>query len=92
MSFEETDTEESIRSLSGMSSLDDDFDRIHLESESSREEVAVDEMESKVWNKTKPESDDKFMEDHGFVEEVTSISEDNIIQGCQKCFSREAQS
>ena len=42
MSFEETDTEESVGSLSEVSSLDDDFDKIHLESESSDEEVTSD--------------------------------------------------
>ncbi len=55
-----------------MSSLDDDFDRIHLESESSDEEVTNDEVDSNVWNEIKPESYDEFMEDHGLVEEVTS--------------------
>jgi hypothetical protein len=79
MSFEETDTEESVSSLSEVSSLDDDFDRIHLESESSDEEVTNDEFDSNVWNEIKPESDDEFMEDHGLVEEVTSASEDDMV-------------
>lgn len=35
MSFEETDSEESISLRSEVSSLDDDFESIHLESESS---------------------------------------------------------
>ncbi len=38
MSFGEIDTEESTRSLSEVSSLDDDFDRMHLESGSSDED------------------------------------------------------
>ena len=42
MSFKETDTEESIRSPSEVSSLEDDFDKINLESESSDEEVTDD--------------------------------------------------
>ena len=62
-----------------MSSLDDDFGRIHLESESSDEEVTNDEVDSNVWNEIKPESDDEFMEDLGLVEEVTSTSEYNTI-------------
>ncbi len=45
MSFEETDTEESASSLSELSFLDDNFDRIHLESESSDEEVTNDEID-----------------------------------------------
>ena len=48
MSFEETDTEESVSLLSEVSSLDDDFDRIHLESESTDEEVKNDEFDSNV--------------------------------------------
>ncbi|CAF1550247.1 unnamed protein product, partial [Didymodactylos carnosus] len=69
MSFEETDSEESISSRSEVSSLDDDFDSIHLESESSDEEVTDDEVDSNVWNEIKPESDDEFVEDDGLVEE-----------------------
>ncbi|CAF1601898.1 unnamed protein product [Didymodactylos carnosus] len=79
MSFEETDSEESINSRSEVSSLDDDFDSIHLESESSDEEVTDDEVDSNVWNEIKPESDDEFVEDHGLVEEVTSTSGNNTI-------------
>jgi len=79
MSFEETDSEESVSSRSEVSSLDDDFDRIHLESESSDEEMINDEVDSNIWNEIKPESDDEFMEDYGLVEEVTSTSEDNTI-------------
>jgi hypothetical protein len=37
MSFEETDTEASASSLSEVSFLDDDFDTIQLESDSSDE-------------------------------------------------------
>lgn len=40
MSFEETDAEESATSLSEVSTFDDDFDEMHLESESSDEEMA----------------------------------------------------
>jgi hypothetical protein len=80
MSFEETNTEESVSSLSEASSLDDDdFASMHLESGSSDEEMSDDEVGSNVWNEIESESDAEFMEDHGLVEEVTSASEDNII-------------
>ncbi len=62
-----------------MSSLDDDFDGMHLESGSSDEEMTDDEVDCNVWNEIKSESDAEFMEDHGLVEEVTSVSEDNTI-------------
>jgi hypothetical protein len=79
MSFEEIDTEESATSLREVSSLDDDFDGMHLESGSSDKEMTDDEMDSKVWNEIKSESVAEFMEDHGLVEEVNSVSEDNTI-------------
>ena len=62
-----------------MSSLDDDFDRMHLESDSSDEESTDGQLDSQVWNEIESESDAKFMEDHGLVEEVTSVSKDNTI-------------
>ncbi len=46
MSFEETDTEESGSSLSELSFLDDDLDKMHLESGSSDEEMSDDEVGS----------------------------------------------
>ena len=79
MSFEETDTEESGSSLSQLSFLDDDLDRMHFESGNSDEEMSDDEVGSKVWNEIESESDAEFMEDHGLIEEVTSISENNTI-------------
>ncbi len=79
MSFEETDTEESGSSLSELSFLDDDLDRMNLESGSSDEEMSDDEVGSNVWNEIESESDAELMEDHGLVEEVTSASEGNII-------------
>ncbi len=79
MSFEETDTEESASSLSELTFLDDDLDRMHLESGSSDKEMSDDEVGSNVWNEIESESDAEFMEDHGLVEEVTSASEDNIV-------------
>jgi hypothetical protein len=79
MSFEETDTEESGSSLSQLSFLDDDLDRMYLKSGSSDEEMSDDEVGSNVWNEIESESDAEFMGDHGLVEEVTSASEDNII-------------
>ena len=65
MSFEEIDTEESTSSLSEVSSLDDDLDRMRLESESSVEEMWDDEMDLNSWNEIKSESDAEFMEEHG---------------------------
>ena len=79
MSFEETDTEESASSLSELSFLDDDLDRMHLESGSSDEEMSDDEVGSNVWNDIESESDAESMKDHGLIEEVTSASEDNIV-------------
>jgi hypothetical protein len=79
MSFEETDTEDSASSLGEASSLDDDFDRMHLESDSSDEESTDGELDSHVWNEIESESDAEFLEDHGIVEEVTSVSKDNTI-------------
>ena len=79
MSFEETDTEESGSSFSELSFLDDDLDRMHHESGSSDEEMSDDEVGSNVWNEIESESDAEFMEDHGLVEEITSASEDNMV-------------
>jgi hypothetical protein len=85
MSFEEIDTEESASSLSEMSSLNDDFDRMHLESDSSDEESTDGQLDSHAWNEIASESDAEFMEDHGLVEEVTSVSKDNTID-CYRHF------
>ena len=79
MSFEETDTEESGSSLSELSFLDDDLDRMHVESGSADEEISDDEMSSNVWKEIESESDEEFMEDHGLVEEVTSAPEDHMV-------------
>ena len=79
MSFEETDTEESAGSLSERSFLDNDLDRMHLESESSNEEMSGGEVSSNVWNEIESESDAEFMEDHGLVEEVISASKNNVV-------------
>ncbi|CAF3301341.1 unnamed protein product, partial [Rotaria sp. Silwood2] len=77
MSFEQIDTEDSASSLSEVSSLNDDFDTMHLESDSSDGEVTDDDMDSNAWNEIEPESDTEFLEDHGLIEEVPSASEDN---------------
>ena len=45
MSFEESETEESASSLSEVSSLDDDFVRMDLESGASDEEGTDDEID-----------------------------------------------
>jgi hypothetical protein len=52
---------------------------LHLESGSSDEEMSDDEVDSDVCNEMESESDSEFMEDHGLVEEVTSASEDNVV-------------
>ncbi len=79
MSLEETDPEDSARSLSEVSSLNDDFDRMHIESHSSDEERTDGEMDSNVWNEIESESDAEFLEDHGLVEDVVPASEDNTV-------------
>jgi hypothetical protein len=50
MSFEEIDTKETASSRIEVSSLNDDFDRMYLESGSSDEEMTDHEMDSNVWN------------------------------------------
>ena len=77
--FEETDTEDSTSSLSEASSLDDDFDTMNLQSNSSDEESTDSEVNSHVWNDIESDSDEEFLEDHRFVEELTSVSKDDII-------------
>ena len=57
MLFEEYETEESTSSLSEVSSMDDDFVRMDLESENSDEEDVDDELDSPVWSEIQPESD-----------------------------------
>jgi hypothetical protein len=57
MSFEESETEESASSLSEVSSLDDDFVRMDLESGNSDEEITDDEVDSQVWSEIQSESD-----------------------------------
>ena len=79
MSSEEASTGDSIDSLSEVSSLDDDFAKMHFESTSSDEEVTDDEVDSNVWSEIESESDGEFLEDHGIVEQVTPTSEDGTI-------------
>lgn len=79
MSFEETDTDESASSLSEVSSLDDDFDQMRLESGSSDSEVTDEEVDSRSWIEIESDSDEEFLEDHGLVDEVTSATEGDII-------------
>jgi hypothetical protein len=69
MSFEETDTDEGASSLSEVSSLDDDFDQMRLESGSSDSEVTDEEVDSRSWNEIGSDSDAGFLEDHGLVDE-----------------------
>ena len=79
MSFEETDTEDSTSLLSETNSLDDDFDAMNLQSNSSDEESTDSEVNSHVWNDIESDSDEEFLEDHGFVQELTSVSKDDTI-------------
>jgi hypothetical protein len=79
MLFEEMETEDSASSLSEVDSLDADFDTINLESDSSDEEVTDDDMDSCTWDEIESESDAEFLEDHGLIEELASISEDDTI-------------
>ena len=58
---------------------------MHLESDSSAEEVTDDDVDLHIWNEIGSESDAEFLEDHGLVEEVTSVSKDNIID-CYRHF------
>ncbi len=74
MSVEETNIEESSSSLSEVSSLDDDFDRMHFESASSDDEITDDEVNSHSWDELGSESDAEFLKDHELVEEVTPAS------------------
>ncbi len=62
-----------------MSSLDDDFARMHFESASSDEAVIDDEVDSNGWSEIESESDGEFLEDHGIVEQVTPTSKDGTI-------------
>ena len=73
MSLDEIDTEDSARSLGEVSSLNDDFDVMYLESDDSNEEDTDDDMDSHIWNEIEPEFDAEFLDDHGLIEEVTSI-------------------
>jgi len=91
MSFEEIDTEDSASSLSEVSSLDDEFDTMHLDFDGSEEVTDYDDddddMDLHTWNEIEPESDAEFLEDHGLIENVTSISEDNTINPID-CYRR----
>ena len=62
-----------------VSSLDDDFDQMRLESGSSDCEVTDEEVDSRSWNEIESDSDEEFLEDHGLVDEVTSATEGDII-------------
>ena len=64
MSSEEVSTEDSVDSLSEVSSLDDDFAKMHFESASSDEEVTDNEVDSNVWSEIESESDDECLEDY----------------------------
>lgn len=79
MSLQETDTEDSASSLSEVGSLDDHCDAMQLEIGSSDEEVINDDTGSQAWHEINLESDEEFLDDHGLIEEVSSISEDNTI-------------
>ena len=79
MSSEEVSTEDNFDLLSEVSSLDDDFSRIHFESASSNEDVTDDEVNSNVWSEIKSKFGGEFLEDHRLIEQVTPISEDGTV-------------
>ena len=79
MLSEEASTEGSVDSFSEVSSLDNDFDRMHFESPNSDEEIPDDEVDSNVWGEIKSDSDGEFLEDHGIVEKVMPTSEDGTM-------------
>jgi hypothetical protein len=79
MSSEEVSTEDSVDSLSEVSSLNDDFARMHFESGSSDAEDINDKVNSYGWREIESESDGEFLEDHGIAESVTPTSEDGTI-------------
>ena len=80
MLFEDTDTEESVSSLSDVSSLESGMSKMQFESSNSEEQVTDDDADLQVWGETESESDAEFLEDHGMVEEVQANSEDS----CQR--------
>ena len=61
MSFEEKDTEDTTSSLHEVSSLDDVFDAMYVESDGSNEEDTDDDMDAHTWNEIEPESDAEFL-------------------------------
>ncbi|CAF1158666.1 unnamed protein product [Rotaria sp. Silwood1] len=81
MSFEEIDTEDSASSLSEVSSLDDEFDTMHLDFDSSEEVTDYDDddddMDLHTWNEIEPESDAEFLEDHGLIEDMYKLAATN---------------
>ena len=79
IALEEADTEDSTSSLSEASSLDDDFDRMNLQSNSSDNENTDGEVNSQVWNEIESDLDEEFLVDHRFVEELTCVSKDDTI-------------
>ena len=81
MLSEETDTDESGNSQSDASSLDNDFSRMQFESTSIEEvtDDGDDDLDSQVWSEIESESDTEFSEDYGMMEEVSTNSEDDVI-------------
>ena len=79
MSSQEVSTEDSVDSLSEVSSLDDDFAKMHFTSASSDEEVTDNEVDSNVWSEIKSGSGGECLKDYGVVQSVTPTSEDSTI-------------
>ena len=92
MSSEEVSREDSVHSLSEVSSLDDDFSKMYFESVSSDEEVTDNKVDSNVWSEIKSESDGECLKDYGVVESVTPTSEDGTINpiDCYRHFIADA--
>ena len=72
-------TEDNASSLDEVSSLDNNFDAMYLESDDSNDNDTDDDIDSHTRNEIGPESNTEFLEDHGLIEEVTSSSGDNTI-------------
>ena len=74
----ESETDDSASSFIEVSSLDDDFIRMDLESRNF-DEGTNDGLYSQVWSEIQPESDVESMGDYGLVQEVKATWGDNKI-------------
>lgn len=79
MSFQESETEERTSLLSEVSSLDDDFFMIDLESGNSDKDITDNEVDSQVWSERQAVSNAEIKEDYGLIREGTSVPGDNTL-------------